>query len=135
MNMALILSAVRPHLPHLLPLPNSKRSYCYVSQVHNGATVANYVSVTALLKDEAGKLRGARVRDELNGEEWEVKAKVRIFFLNGFTHDHPTAYLECTGYHQRNRTFLRRTTKVGRPDDQRDRGAFFGRSHHPTGMS
>nr|AOR81602.1 glycerol-3-phosphate dehydrogenase [Phaffia rhodozyma] len=52
MNMALILSAV-----------------------HNGATVANYVSVVALLKDEAGKLRGARVRDELNGEEWEVKAK------------------------------------------------------------
>jgi len=54
MNMALILSAV-----------------------HQGATVANYVSVIALNKDANGKLNGARLRDEMTGEEWNVKAKVR----------------------------------------------------------
>lgn len=55
MNMALILSAV-----------------------HQGATVANYVSVIALNKDANGKLNGARLRDEMTGEEWNVKAKVSI---------------------------------------------------------
>jgi hypothetical protein len=53
MNMALILSAV-----------------------HQGATVANYVSVIDLHKGPDGKLNGARLRDELTGEEWSVKAKV-----------------------------------------------------------
>lgn len=54
MNMALILSAV-----------------------HQGATVANYTSVIALTKDANGKLNGATLRDELTGDEWNIKAKVR----------------------------------------------------------
>lgn len=53
MNMALIMTAVKL-----------------------GATVANKVDVTQLLKDADGKVEGARVRDNLTGEEWEVKARV-----------------------------------------------------------
>jgi glycerol-3-phosphate dehydrogenase len=43
-----------------------------------GAAVANHVEVLALTKDEEGKIDGARVRDVMNGEEWNVKAKVVI---------------------------------------------------------
>ena len=56
MNMALILTAVK-----------------------YGATVANYCEVVQLHKDASGKLNGARVRDNLTGEEWNV----RIAFLCG----------------------------------------------------
>jgi glycerol-3-phosphate dehydrogenase len=41
-----------------------------------GAVVANYCEVTQLHKDSTGKLNGARVRDNLTGEEWNVRAKV-----------------------------------------------------------
>lgn len=53
MNMALVMTAVK-----------------------NGATVANKVEVVKLHKDANGKLNGARVKDKLTGEEWDVKAKV-----------------------------------------------------------
>jgi len=53
MNMALIMTAVKL-----------------------GATVANKVDVTQLLKGADGMVEGARVRDNLTGEEWEVKARV-----------------------------------------------------------
>jgi glycerol-3-phosphate dehydrogenase len=56
MNMALIMTAVK----------------------HN-AVVANHTEVVGLLKDASGKLNGARVRDNLTGKEWNVKAKVRSF--------------------------------------------------------
>ncbi|THH20614.1 hypothetical protein EW146_g811 [Bondarzewia mesenterica] len=52
MNMALIMTAVKL-----------------------GATVANKVEVTSLHKDANGKLNRARVKDNLTGEEWDVKAK------------------------------------------------------------
>ena len=57
MNMALIMSAVK-----------------------HGATVANYWEVTQLLKDTNGKLSGAKVKDNLTGEEWIVRAKVSLIF-------------------------------------------------------
>ena len=53
MNMALIMTAVKL-----------------------GATVANKVEVTKLHKGADGKLSGARLKDNLTGEEWDVKAKV-----------------------------------------------------------
>lgn len=56
MNMALIMTAVK-----------------------HGATVANHTEVVQLHKDENGKLYGARVKDNLTGKEWDVKAKVRHF--------------------------------------------------------
>ncbi|KAJ7063587.1 FAD dependent oxidoreductase-domain-containing protein [Mycena amicta] len=52
MNMALILSAVK-----------------------HGATVANYCEVTALHKTADGKLNGAKVKDNMTGKEFNVRAK------------------------------------------------------------
>ncbi|KAF7294670.1 Glycerol-3-phosphate dehydrogenase [Mycena indigotica] len=52
MNMALILSAVK-----------------------HGATVANYCEVTDLHKGSDGKLNGARVKDNMTGKEFDVRAK------------------------------------------------------------
>ncbi|XP_011496402.1 PREDICTED: glycerol-3-phosphate dehydrogenase, mitochondrial isoform X1 [Ceratosolen solmsi marchali] len=55
----------------------------------HGATVVNHVTVINLLKDidGAGKrvITGARVRDELTGEEWDVKAKAVINATGPFT--------------------------------------------------
>lgn len=46
--------------------------------VEQGATVANYVKVTNLTKNEAGKISGVRVFDELGKKEYTLKAKVVI---------------------------------------------------------
>ncbi|KAA1469618.1 DAO-domain-containing protein [Dentipellis sp. KUC8613] len=46
-----------------------------MTAVKHGATVANKVEVTDLHKDANGKLQGARVKDNLTGEEWNVRAK------------------------------------------------------------
>jgi glycerol-3-phosphate dehydrogenase len=46
-----------------------------MTAVKHGATVANYTEVIALHKDGAGKLYGARVKDTLTGDEWDVKCK------------------------------------------------------------
>ncbi|CAB0038359.1 unnamed protein product [Trichogramma brassicae] len=55
----------------------------------HGATVVNHVSVVNLLKglDRDGQrvLTGARVRDELTGEEWDVKARAIINATGPFT--------------------------------------------------
>ncbi len=51
-----------------------------MTAVKLGATVANKVEVTQLLKNADGKIEGARVRDNLTGEEWDVKARVLIFY-------------------------------------------------------
>ncbi|KAK1117562.1 glycerol-3-phosphate dehydrogenase [Melipona bicolor] len=57
----------------------------------HGATVVNHVTVVNLLKglDKDGNrvLTGARVRDELTGEQWDVKAKAIINATGPFT-DH-----------------------------------------------
>ncbi|CAB3366086.1 Hypothetical predicted protein [Cloeon dipterum] len=51
-----------------------------------GATVANHVRVTSLLKDANGKVCGAKMRDEMgDGKEWEVKAKCVINATGPFT--------------------------------------------------
>ncbi|KAF8644997.1 hypothetical protein AX16_008152 [Volvariella volvacea WC 439] len=46
-----------------------------MTAVKHGAVVANYCEVTSLKKDENGKIVGAKVRDALSGESWNVKAK------------------------------------------------------------
>ncbi len=48
-----------------------------VTAHEEGAAISNHVEVTSLLKQN-GKLCGATVRDKLNGEEWEIKAKVVV---------------------------------------------------------
>ena len=49
-----------------------------MSAVQHGAIVANYCEVTQLHKDANGKLNGAKVKDNLTGEEWNVHTKVSI---------------------------------------------------------
>ncbi|KAH9949802.1 DAO-domain-containing protein [Amylocystis lapponica] len=48
-----------------------------MTAVQQGAIVANHVEVTTLHKDTAGsgKLYGARIKDNLTGKEWDVRAK------------------------------------------------------------
>ncbi|KAJ6620300.1 FAD dependent oxidoreductase-domain-containing protein [Mycena sp. CBHHK59/15] len=46
-----------------------------MSAVKHGATVANYCEVTKLHKNTSGKLNGARVKDNMTGEEFNVRAR------------------------------------------------------------
>uniref|UniRef100_A0A8D8U3P6 Glycerol-3-phosphate dehydrogenase n=1 Tax=Cacopsylla melanoneura TaxID=428564 RepID=A0A8D8U3P6_9HEMI len=56
-----------------------------LTATRHGATVANHVKVTGLIKDDKGKVRGAHVRDELTGKEFDVKAKSVINATGPFT--------------------------------------------------
>jgi len=56
-----------------------------ISAARLGATIANHTRVLSLLKDGSGKVSGARCRDELTGEEFEVKAKSVINATGPFT--------------------------------------------------
>jgi glycerol-3-phosphate dehydrogenase len=51
-----------------------------MTAVKLGATVVNYCGVTEFNKDAQGKLVGAKVRDELTGREFQVRAKVHLPF-------------------------------------------------------
>ena len=68
-----------------------------MTAVKHGAVVANYCEVNNLHKDKDGKLTGAKVKDNLTGEEWNVKAKVLIYYF--ILKEHCLHFL---GYHQRN---------------------------------
>ena len=57
-----------------------------MTAVKLGATVANKVEVMQLLKDADGKIEGARVKDNLTGDEWEVKA--RVSYISQANHLH-----------------------------------------------
>lgn len=46
-----------------------------MSAVKAGAIVANYCEVTGLHKGETGKLNGARLKDNLTGQEWNIRAR------------------------------------------------------------
>ncbi|KAF9474285.1 DAO-domain-containing protein [Pholiota conissans] len=56
-----------------------------MTAVKHGAVVANYCEVKNLHKDNDGKLTGAKVKDNLTGEEWNVKAKGIINATGPFT--------------------------------------------------
>ncbi|SHJ47897.1 glycerol-3-phosphate dehydrogenase [Hymenobacter daecheongensis DSM 21074] len=43
-----------------------------------GATVLNYITLTALRKDAAGRITGATARDEETGQPYELRAKVVV---------------------------------------------------------
>ncbi|GMT28318.1 hypothetical protein PFISCL1PPCAC_19615 [Pristionchus fissidentatus] len=62
MNLAIILTAIR-----------------------HGATCVNHVKVDHLLKDKEGKVSGARVKDQVTGAEWDVKAKCVVNATGPFT--------------------------------------------------
>jgi len=46
-----------------------------MTAVHQGAVAANHTEVVALHKNKQGRCSGARLRDNITGEEWDVKAK------------------------------------------------------------
>ena len=46
-----------------------------ITAVEHGATIANYVEVKSLLKDNDGKTVGAVVKDNISGDEWKIPAK------------------------------------------------------------
>ncbi|HKY62427.1 MAG TPA: FAD-dependent oxidoreductase [bacterium] len=48
-----------------------------MTAIDQGATVLNHVEVVSLSKED-GKLVGAKVRDRINGEEFEVKARLIV---------------------------------------------------------
>lgn len=50
-----------------------------------GASVLNYTEVVSLLKDGAGKVTGARLRDTESGEEFDVRAEVVVNATGPFT--------------------------------------------------
>jgi glycerol-3-phosphate dehydrogenase len=47
-----------------------------MTAVQHGATVANHTEVIQLHKNPETRLSGARVRDRLTGEEFNIRAKV-----------------------------------------------------------
>ena len=55
----------------------------YTSQM-NGASIANYTEFVSFIKDKDGKIKGARVKDKIKGEEFDVHAKCVV---------------NCTGIH------------------------------------
>ena len=79
-----------------------------------GATVVNHIEVTGLEKDEAGKLRGAKVKDLVpakNGQrspEFSIKAKVSALSLSRVR-----PMLITLGNHQRHRAFHRLDSEDG----------------------
>jgi glycerol-3-phosphate dehydrogenase len=56
-----------------------------LSAIAHGATVLNHVEALELIKDDKGKVSGARVRDSLTGESWEIHAKVVVNSSGPFT--------------------------------------------------
>ncbi|XP_052747288.1 glycerol-3-phosphate dehydrogenase, mitochondrial isoform X1 [Bicyclus anynana] len=55
-----------------------------LTAARHGATIANHVKVTKLYKTN-NKLSGARLKDELTGKEWDIKAKSIINATGPFT--------------------------------------------------
>lgn len=49
-----------------------------MTAVQQGCVAANHTEVIALHKDGKGRCNGARLRDNISGNEWDVKAKVRF---------------------------------------------------------
>lgn len=55
--------------------------------VEQGATVANYMKVTALIKNEEGQIVGAEAIDELSGQVYKIKARAVINATGIFVDD------------------------------------------------
>lgn len=51
----------------------------------HGAAVVNYVRAVSLLKDDAGHIHGAQMRDEESGAEFDVRARVVVNATGVFT--------------------------------------------------
>ena len=56
-----------------------------ITSARHGANVANHVMVTGLLKNEEGKLVGAKMKDQITGDEWVTKTKSVVNATGPFT--------------------------------------------------
>ena len=56
-----------------------------ITSARHGANIANHVSVIDLVKNEEGKLIGAKLKDNITGDEWITKAKSIINATGPFT--------------------------------------------------
>jgi len=56
-----------------------------ITSARHGANVANHVRVTGLLKNEEGKLVGAKMKDQITGDEWVTKTKSVVNATGPFT--------------------------------------------------
>ena len=52
---------------------------------HLGAAIANHVKVTDLVKNDEGRIVGAKMRDQLTGDTWITKAKSVVNATGPFT--------------------------------------------------
>ena len=50
-----------------------------------GAAIANHVKVTDLVKNDEGRIVGAKMRDQLTGDTWITKAKSVVNATGPFT--------------------------------------------------
>lgn len=68
-------------------LHNDARTATYIalSAAEEGATVANYVEMIGIIKDDNGKAVGVKCRDNMTGKEFEARAKAIIFAGGPFT--------------------------------------------------
>ena len=53
--------------------------------LHLGAAIANHVKVTDLVKNDEGRIVGAKMRDQLTGDTWITKAKSVVNATGPFT--------------------------------------------------
>jgi hypothetical protein len=67
-----------------------------MTAVQQGCVAANHTEVVALHKDGKGRCNGARLRDNVSGEEWNVKAKARHNPFRGVLRDSDFAYLRVS---------------------------------------
>lgn len=77
--------------------------------VQYGATVANHVEVTELIKDTAGRIIGTKMRDNISGEEWSTTSKVGS---SCHVSSRQPVLTVRTGRHQRHRSIHRRLAQA-----------------------
>jgi len=56
-----------------------------ITAARHGATIANHCKVTGLIKNEEGKLIGAKMKDQITNEEFTMKAKSVVNATGPFT--------------------------------------------------
>ena len=68
---------------------NTSAEFPYIFQFtfpfHLGAAIANHVKVTDLVKNDEGRIVGAKMRDQLTGDTWITKAKSVVNATGPFT--------------------------------------------------
>ena len=62
--------------------------------------------MTGLVKDEKGRITGAKMRDELTGEEWVTKSKCVVNATGPFTGEYKKIWKKKVNRHVYNRAYM-----------------------------